>query len=211
MGRRRGKNGVQTEYPTDTKSLTAIQTEAHWENCNWSHIVKNVKCKLQRKKNLNCKMEDKIQCWQVQWIVGSGGEDGWGGKQPQPYKCSMGSGWAVTTTGKDLVFNRDIYKKLMVYFQQSNKNTNNAKNYGKCRPPQNTLSSHHLKTDTAQWIRFLACMQFSSPRKTQQNKGRQRRTRMIKGMKWVLIKELNRHGFSSLEDKQSRYYQRDPW
>lgn len=38
---------------------------------------------------------------------------------------------------------------------------------------------------------------------TEQGKA-ERRTRMIKGTKWVLIKELNRHGFSSLEDKQSR-------
>lgn len=60
-------------------------------------------------------MEDKTQCWQVWRIVGSGGgEDGWGGKQPQPYVYNTGSEWAVTTTEKDLVLIRDILKKMLV-------------------------------------------------------------------------------------------------
>lgn len=83
---------------------------------------------MSHSKRLNRKMEDKTQCWQVKTIVGSDVEDGWGVKQPQHYEYSMGSGWAVTTTGKDLVFNGNIYKKLMVYFQQSNKKGNTVKN-----------------------------------------------------------------------------------
>lgn len=69
---------------------------------------------ISHSKGLNCTVEDKAQSWQVYRIVGNGGEDGWGGKQPQPYEYSMDSGWAVTTTGKDLAFNRDIYKKMTI-------------------------------------------------------------------------------------------------
>lgn len=35
------KGEEQKEYPTNTKSLTAIQMEAYWENCKWSHIAKD--------------------------------------------------------------------------------------------------------------------------------------------------------------------------
>lgn len=45
---------------------------------------------------------------------------------------------------------------------------------------------------------------FQSQKDTTKQGKAERRTKMIKDMKWVLIKELNRHGFSSLEDKQSR-------
>lgn len=41
---------------------------------------------ISRSKGLNCTMEHIAQCWQVQRIVGNGGEDEWGGKQPQPYE-----------------------------------------------------------------------------------------------------------------------------
>lgn len=84
----------------------------------------------------------------------------------------------------------------MDYFQQSNKKANTVKNYGKFRPPQNTPSSQHLNNRhcTMNTFSSLHAVLQSQKHKAEQGKA-ERRTRMIKGMKWVLIKELNRHGF----------------